>query len=69
MAVDPSQPETEPLRALDQRSSAEQAEAGAALIVTRNSRPITGVPDLDLPEATDEEIGATLHRMGGGLDD
>lgn len=70
MAVDPGQPEAEPLRVLDQRSRiAEQAEAGAAPIVTRNSRPVTGVPDLDLPAATDEEIGATLRGMGSGLDD
>ncbi|MFJ4696395.1 type II toxin-antitoxin system Phd/YefM family antitoxin [Streptomyces sp. NPDC088766] len=27
------------------------------------------IPDLDLPAVTDEEIGATLRGMGGGLDD
>ncbi len=93
MATDSSRSEVVPLRALNQPSKiAEQVEAGATLIVTRNGRPIMGIvpierldepvhqfrtdpmgdldiPDLDLPPVTDEEIGATLRGMGGGLDD
>ncbi|WP_037886555.1 type II toxin-antitoxin system Phd/YefM family antitoxin [Streptomyces viridochromogenes] len=48
MVTDENQPEVVPLRALNQPSKiAEQVEAGATLIVTRNGRPIMGIVPID----------------------
>ncbi|MEU3620379.1 type II toxin-antitoxin system prevent-host-death family antitoxin [Streptomyces sp. NPDC006872] len=48
MFADENQPEVVPLRALNQPSKiAEQVEAGATLIVTRNGRPIMGIVPID----------------------